>query len=424
MEKKVFDILPPRKLRRKKIEELLSGKKLTFGFKRPEVRIFPPPFKKSLLIILLILIIAGGVIIGLNFSRAEIEIWPETEVLTFKTKIAVNKEAETIDFLNKVIPGKIFETEKTITEEFLSSGQVVREKKAEGVIRIYNNYHLPQVLVANTRFQPPSEKFQPPLEENENPWFRILERITIPSKSYKEVKVIADSPGEKYNIGPSIFSIPGLAGSPRYTLVYGESFKPMTGGERKELPQVTQEDLEQAEEILVKKITEVCLASLKNKIPAEFDFLEKASKTEIVETFSLARPGAELEKFSYQVKSKSQALVFKTSDIENFALEFILPQIPQQKRIDRESLKVNYSPVSSDLESGKITLSLDIEAKIYSPLDQTSLKKGLQGKSLTETKIFLENQPQIRKVQVQLWPFWVEKIPKDIEKIEIKLNLD
>ena len=421
MERKVVDILPPTK-ERKKIEELLPEKKPIFRFKRPVVRISPPPFKKSLFIIPFILIIVG-IIIGLNLSRAEIEIWPEAEVLTFKTKLNVDQKAENVDFLNKVIPGKVFEAEKTVLEEFPSSGKREKAEKARGTIRVYNAYSTsPQVLLATTRFVSAEGKL-----------FRTPIQVTIAGGYYEkgklvpgftDIEVIADQPGPEYNIGPTTFSIPGFAGTPRYTAFYGKSFDPMTGGIREETPIITQEDLDRAKKILEEKALEESKTALKNKIPAEFDFLEEASKAEITETFSLARPGAELEKFSYQVKAKSRALVFKSSDIENFANEFILSQVPQQKRIYRESLKVNYSLQATDFELGKITLSLTIEAKIYSPLDEISLKKALGGKSLAETQIFLENQPQITKTVVKFWPFWVKKVPENLEKIKIEFNLD
>ena len=420
MERKVVDILPPAKEGRHP-PTTHPQKEL---IKKPEVRISRPPFKKSLLIAPLVLIIAG-IIVGLNLSRAEIEIWPETEVLTFKTKLTVDQKAKNVDFLNKVIPGQIFQAEKTVLEEFPSTGKKLIEKKAEGVIRVYNNSTQSQTLIPS-RFQPPLDKFLEPLNEKEKeyPWFWSQEQIVIPPKGYKDVKVVAAAPGEKYNIKPTKFVLPAFAGSLQYTLVYGESFIEFKGGFKKEAAEVTQEDLDKAKKILEEKALGESKTALKNKIPAEFDFLEESSKTETTETFSLARPGAALEKFSYQVKASSVALVFKTSEIENFVTEFVLSQIPQQKRIDRESLKINYTTQTSDLEAGKITLSLTIEAKIYSGIDETSLKKALGGKSLTETQIFLENQPQITKVLVKFWPFWVKKVPEDIEKIEIKFNLD
>jgi len=413
MEKRVVDIAPPGR-KKEIIEEIPSELKITAT---------KTPFKKGLLIIPLILIIIG-VIAGLNLARAEVEIKPKTDILTFKTKVTIDKSAETINFLDKVIPGKIFHTENTVSGEFASSGEISKAEKAEGVIRIYNNYNSLQVLVATTRFQAPLEKFQPPLEEGENPWFRTIERVAIPAKGYVDVKVIADSPGEKYNIEPSTFSVPGLAGTPQYTFVYGKSSKSMKGGALEKTPQVNQEDLDKAKEELTVKVEEECNESLKNKILADFDFLKEASEIKIIEASSRVQPGDELEKFNYQVKAEAQALAFRIEDLKNFANDFILSQVPENKIIDQKSLKVNYSLDSANLEAGKIIISLSLEAKIYSEIEEVSLKRALAKKSVTEGKLFLEEQPEISEVKIKLSPFWVKEIPDEAEKIKINLRVD
>ncbi len=63
--------------------------------------------------------------------------------------------------------------------------------------------------------------------------FRLTKGITVPGAKIVEGKiipssieaaVIADQPGEAYNIGPvSRFSIPGLKGTPKYEAFYAES---------------------------------------------------------------------------------------------------------------------------------------------------------------------------------------------------------
>jgi hypothetical protein len=152
--------------------------------------------------------------------------------------------------------------------------------------------------------------------------------------------------------------------------------------------------------------------------------LEKAIKTEILEITPLARAGAELEKFTFQVKTKATILSFKKEDLENFSKEFIISKIAADKKIDKKSLKIEYLPEIINLETGKIVLSLKMESKIYSDIDEVSLKKGLSGKSLAESQFFLQNQPGIDRVKIILWPFWVKEIPENLEKINIKEIID
>lgn len=418
MAKRIVDISPPRKLEKKKIERF-------FPEKKPEFKISPSRNRlgKKLILVPLVLIIVG-ITAYFSLSRAEIEIWPEIEIKSFETRLTVDKSVENINLSASLIPGAVLEESGTFPQEFNSSGEKTVEKKAEGVIRVFNDYQNDQILIAQTRFQAPLEKFKPSLEKDEEPWFRTIERVVVPAKGHIDVKVVADAPGEKYNIEPSTFSVPGLAGTSQYTLVYGKSSGAMSGGFKEEVFEVTQEDLEEAEKILTERATKEVKGVLKSKIPAGFVTLEEGFQTEILETFSLAQSGAELEKFIFQVKAKTQTISFKKEDLEKFSKDFITAEIPADKNFDQETLKIEYSPEAIDLEGGKVTLSLKLKAKIYSAIDETSLKQVLAGKSLTETQFFLQNQPEVTRAQVELWPFWVKQVPENLDKIKIKIAVD
>lgn len=417
MVKKIFDILPPTPEERKPLLSKKVNLPIFFEKKRWKIRwgIIP-----------LILILVGifcYFILPYWWAEAEIEVWPKTEPYSLKTKITADINFQEIDLFNKIVPAKIFESEKIISEEFPSSGKELLEKKAEGIIRVYNNYSTQnQVLVANTRFVSAEGKL-----------FRSIEKAIIPGGKYEEgkfipgyldIKVSADKPGEEYNIGPTTFSIPGFAGTPLYTKFYGKSFQPMKGGEVKEVSIVSQKDIEEAQKVLTEKIKEEVKLVLKEKIPSEFDLLKESQETKILEITPLAQPGQQLEKFKFQVKAKVKALAFKPEDIKNFLINFIPSQIPSEKKVLPESLEISYFPQNINLEEGQILLSLEAKIKIFSEIDAVSVKKGLTGKSIAETKFFLENQPEINRAEVKLWPFWLKRIPEDLRKIKIKLNFD
>lgn len=446
MRKRIIDIHPPKPSAAFQEEKpSLTGKKIslpkTFEKKR---RRAPLSCRHAWWRIIALFLILAGFFTYFTpphlWGGATIEIWPETEVKTFQTKLTVDKKAVTPDFAVALLPGRIFEKEKTFSEEFFSSGKAIKEKKAEGIIRIYNDYQYSQPLIKDTRFQAPLEKFQPSLnqEKDEYPWFRTLEVVTVPANSFRDVKVVADSPGEKYNIAASTFSVPGLAGTPQYTFVYGKSSDPMKGGLKQELPSVTEEDLQKAKDTLTEKAKKEIEDLLKSDIPSELVFLEGALETKILETFSLAKAGMEVEKFNYQLKARATSLFFKKEDIENFVQSFITSQISdyipptavlpegraQGKKIYLPSLKIDYSPEDINLKAGKIILNLEMKAKIYSAIDEISLKQGLAQKSLTEAQISLESHHLITGVKIKLWPFWLTRIPKDLEKIKIELRVD
>ena len=430
MDRKITDILPPKKGRFVKkiireveeIEEPIVPEEKEERQKKPSL----PPKITGVIIAIIVLVLAAS-FSYFYLSQAIIDFWPETQTLNFETKITVDTIRETADFGEKIIPGKLFEKEKTVTEIFYSSGKVQKENKASGNILVYNEYSADdQPLLATTRFV-----------SSEGKIFRAPERITIPGGHYEQGKfvpgeinitVVADEPGSEYNIEPSTFSIPGFAGTARYTKFYARSFQPMTGGFSEEVPKITEEDLESAENALSQQAKEEVEELLKNdlgqQVISEFEFSNKAIKTEVIEIFTLAKVGDEAEEFSYQVKVKSETIIFKSKDLEDFVKEYILPQVPEGKKIYEDSLSINYDPETTALESGKMVLSLDISIKAYSDVDMTALKPGLKERSQLEAKIFLEEQPEVDRVKVKLWPFWVLKVPSNADKIKFNLNID
>lgn len=200
----------------------------------------------------------------------------------------------------------------------------------------------------------------------------------------------------------------------------------MAGGQVQEATQVTKEDLGKAESSLDKRAKTESEEALITALEAEkeINYIKKTLLTQVVETLSLARAGDKVESFNFQIKAKSEVLIFQKEDLEDFVKDFIVSQIGEGLNLYAPSLKIEYDAETVNLETGKVILSLDISAKTYSDLDLVSLKNNLRGKSLLETKIFLENQPAITKTKIEFWPFWVRKVPQDIDKIELQLRVD
>lgn len=423
MAKKFFDIIPPQEVKTspKKIEDKKKSKP-----KRPLL--------KRLFFGLVCLVFLGGAAFYF-FSKVEIEIWPEIDILNLEATVTINSDAEQPDFEAKVIPGKIFSDEKSISQEFLATGKVLKEEKARGIIRVYNTYSTSsQGLLPNTRFVSTDGKL-----------FRSVKWEVIPGQKYEKGKLVpgeidieiqAAEPGEDYNIAPSTFSIPGFKGTSKYTFFYGKSFSPMTGGLITEVSQVTKEDIEKAKNTLTEKFKKENKNFLKTTLATDFVLLDETISQEVVESNSSAEVGEESESFNLQVKVKSEGLGFRESEIENFAKKLISLDIAENKKIQEESLEINYISELTDEELGKmvlnlpsttfqkkVVLGLEIKAKVYSDIDLQKLEKALLGKSLQEIKIFLENLEPITKIKIKAWPFLRKKIPEDLKRLEIKLNL-
>jgi len=429
MSKKIFDIIPPEKVGKDKkpavktFKKKISEQEVIKDIKKKTkaiadaAKLEKKGFKMGWVIIPIFLVLF--IFVAFQISKAEIAIWPKTELVAFETELTIDTNADEIDLFYKSIPAQVFESQKVLYEEFQSTGETL--KKAEGVIRLYNEYSTKsETWLKGTRFV-----------SSEGKLFKSKDKIIVPGAELKDGKLIprhidvpvaAAEAGEEYNIEPTHFSIYVFRGTPRYTKFYGESLEPITGGGDSLM--VTEQDLELAEEFLVEKTKNTSEAELKNKIPETQIFLDDILETEVLEKFSLTKAGDEAESFSFKVKTKSKTLLFKKEDIKDYIKQLVFSQDSKEKSFYEESLKIDYTPQTIDFDSGKTVISLNVSVEIYSDINLNLLKKELMGKSLSGTAVFLENQLEIRKAEVQLWPFWVKNVPKNIEKIDINYRFD
>lgn len=395
--RKILDIVPP------KSGGEPSKKPVTVPVSAPKKKGSRFVFKSAvpLLIGAGIILMAASAYIFIK-PKAEIEIWPVKEKVELQTETSS-------------VPVEVFETEKNLSEEFTAAGLRQKAEKAHGTVRIYNNYSSsPQVLIASTRFISSDGKL-----------FRTPTKVTVPgTPNTIDIEVVADQPGEEYNIGPSTFSIPGFAGTPKYTSFYAKSFEPMTGGIKKEVVYATQEDLDKAEKALKEKAIQECKASLKAAVPQTYIYLEEALDCQIKGFSSSSKAGQEADKFISQVKAEGKILALKKSDLADFAKNYIKSQVSAGKEVNQNSLETEYDPKTIDLKTGKIFLNLKMWGETFSAIDRNGLKETIKGKTIDEARTIVAVIPETTSARARIWPFWARRIPLDLERIDIKIILD
>lgn len=424
--RKVFDIIPPKEHKeivppakppKKHVfsEKLAAVSKTVILEKPPKIqlRINKKKIWWPALTILAIVCLVGTSYFFIK-PKAEIEIWPKKSPLAVKTQVVVGNN----------IAGETKIQECSSSQEFPATGVKSLSVKASGTIRVYNAYSTtPQTLIASTRFVSDGGKL-----------FRTPQKIVIPGAHYEGSKLIpgeldaiveAGEAGEEYNIGPATFSLPALAGTPRYTAFYAKSFSAMTGGSKVQKIQVTKEDLTGAQDSLAIIALADCQKTLQASLsPEERVVSEEALKSEITAVEPLAQEGQEVDKFTLNMKVKATALVFKESDLEDFAKSYILSKVPEGKQLADNSVAISYLTQDVDLSQSKIVLDAEISAEIYSAVDENSIKEAVRSQRLDEVAASFKQFSEINDSRVRLWPFWANKTPSETERITVKLRLD
>ncbi|MBU1166863.1 hypothetical protein KKC60_00445, partial [Patescibacteria group bacterium] len=68
-------------------------------------------------------------------------------------------------------------------------------------------------------------------------------------------------------------------------------------------------------------------------------------------------------------------------------------------------------------------LKVKIEKTLAYRIDLEKIKKEVIGKDEVWIKSHLAENPNIKEVQVDFWPFWVKKVPRIEKKVKIKLDI-
>lgn len=456
MVKKVLDIVPPKKqeasaedalrIVKEKAEIKPAPKpKITYIPKKIPAPVFKPSGMKlpsglgfspktllvSKIAVVLIVVLGAFIFLDNKLAKATITIWPETEDLKSEVQLTVDSSQKEPDLAKKAIPGTVITAEKTYSDDFLATGKKNSQNKAQGTVKIYNNFSIAQRLIKGTRLQAPLEKFQPALSKDETPWFRTAADATIGAKASADVLVVADGTGEKYNIEPSIFSIPGLVGTPQYTFIYGQSFEKFRGGEKGALPEIKQEDLDGAKDALTKKAETEIKKDMEIMVPENHVLIAETVKFEVLDASPAAVAGTNVEKFTYQVKVKATGLVIDKKELDAIAKEHLLSQVEDNFGIYEKSFFVKYiyvpfAAAAPPASTGVSVADIKVEAgaRVYQPIDEVFVKKGLAEKKVEVAKFFLMNQSKIKNIEMDVSPFWRTNIPKDLEKIQINMNFE
>ncbi len=363
-------------------------------------------------IFLIVLFVVPPLSLHLFFARATILVWPQITKLHLEEHITAQVGYDKLNLEKKIVRARVFEEEKELMQFFPASGKKFKEEKARGTIRVYNESSMqPQPLLANTRFVSEDGKL-----------FKLKAAASIP-KGFLDVQIEAAVPGEEYNIGPSKFSLPGLVGSSSYTKIYGESLQAMIGGQQREVPVVTEEDIASAKDLIVETLKTEAVKSLLTKVPPPYQVLQDSLAVTVIENNSLVKPGAELNQFNYTARIRVAMSGFHKEDADVLAKHLLYSYLEPNQIVNANTLQMSYKTFKGAQEGG-ISLLVDLKADQYEKIDTKTLSAKMAGISKAQFRELISQYPFLAKTQFSLWPFWVSSIPKDSKRIHIDVNLN
>ena len=302
-----------------------------------------------------------------------------------------------------------------------ASGEEQVSRKASGTIVVYNNATTePQRLVATTRFETTGGLVYRAPKDFVIPGKKIVAGVSQPGSI--EIVVFADVAGEKYNVGLSDFTLPGLKGGTRYTTIYARSKTVMSGGFVGVEKVVSSQDETAAKTQLETTLRDELTSEVKAQVPEDFILFPSLSSVtieDLPQTESSSK-----DKVMVNMRANLYGVMFKRSDLStNLASKKIT--LTQGDLIDITALDsldlafVDIAPADL-LLSNEIKFSVTGQVSALWQTDEVALKADLVGRGKKEILSILNNYPTIVSATATIRPFWKTSFPDDGASITVK----
>ncbi len=365
-------------------------------------------FPWRLALVALVVVIASIVAI-FAFSGAKVAVTPTKNAATVSGDFSATPAAGDLPF-------EVVSVEKVGIQSVKAEGTENANDPSQGMVTIYNGQEKVQELIKNTRFATPDGLI-----------FRIHDSVKVPAGTASapgqlQVTVFADAGGEKYNIGPSTFTLPGLKGSAVFDLVYAKSTGSMTGGFSGVRPSVSQKTREAQAATIESGLDKDLKEAVAAKIPEGYVLVPGAI---FISYAQLPDAAGEGQNVNVQEKGSANAFVFpKAALAKAIAYQAVGTYAGQPVTLE-SAAGLTLTPKNGEVPApgtDSFAFSLAGSAEIIWTVDAAKIAGSVAGKSRQAAQTILAGFPEIEKAVLSLKPFWAGTFPEDPAEIKVTVE--
>ncbi len=346
---------------------------------------------------LVLTVVLLGVVVLITSKKATITIMAkeDTRSVNMNVKVAAIADGK------ETISGLVSSSVVNFSQKYFPTGSKTIEGIAGGEVMLFNKTNESQTLVKTTRLLTPSGVL-----------FRLSDKVTIPANGEIKVQVYADKAGKDSNVGPSTFTIPGLA-TDKQKVIYAQSTVAMDNAVR-QVGILTEADVQAAQKDFEQKIKEQYAASSTDsmyKVVSVLNLNPIVDKKvgDEVDGFSLSGTSTVVV-VSYNKQSLNDLISGAVSSKVDGSLEKVL-NITSDPKVAMASYNAvgNSAQISVNQD---VMVTLDANAEKLSP-------QYFMGKTKDEIERYVFELDHVAGVQVDFTPSWSSKAPTVPDKIKI-----
>ncbi len=309
--------------------------------------------------IISILVLAIIVVADLLFVKVNVNIAVNADVIEKEAVIKVEKDRQSVDLENSIIPGVQVSQEKPLEETFDATGEKDAGEKAKGTLAFKNESGVDEQISSGTT-----------VRSSSGVEFLLDKDITVPKAQLNSAgdkvlgqingSVTASESGTSGNLSSSTTYV--VSGKSKIT-VQGAT----TGGVTKKIKVVTRADIDKAKNSLQSQ--KIDINSTKNKSDDSI-VLDGAGLTELQDFKTSKNSGDEADKFTATAKLKYTAISFKNDQFREAVVKAVEKTLPQEKGLfltDTDTITPTLK--DSEINIGKISVNGVLKSHVGPKLD-------------------------------------------------------
>ncbi len=371
----------------------------------------------GLLVLLIVVFIFANVVL----PKATVTVKTNNVDLTESVDVVSSPNFRETDAEAGKVQGALKEFKKTEVQKAAATGQKDMGTKATGSVTLaLSDCTKEQVTVpAGTVLSSSNLNF---ITQTEVTMQSVKIGPTCRNSDFKnvstaKVSVTAQSAGDQYNVSARNYAVTGFGN----VSGAGEAMK---GGTSKIVKVVSQQDIDNLKNKIVETVNATATGELKKLLQDENYFAITDSlitKAPVV----TSNPGVDAEAEEVTV---SVTLSYTMAGASKQGLDEVL-KLALEKKINPDQQKILDNGLgdagvrlNSKDEKGEVSFQLDVKATAGVEQNIDDIRKAVAGKKKSEAESAIRAREGVQDVTVAYSPFWVSKVPSNVNKITVKFD--
>jgi hypothetical protein len=361
------------------------------------------------------------VLFGFVLPSVEVTVYYTSEDFVQSYEIFLDSNLKEPNIERQAFPASTKEAVGEEQQKFTTTGKKNSGDKASGQVTFYNYTGRSQPLTASVELNHASGKI-----------YFLKNELTVPAATVSDNGDIvpgqvkgdleAKDAGTEYNQKSGRLNI-SVVSPDLQAKIYGDTGD-LNGGTDKVVAVMSAEDLQNAENDLVGLLTPKLKDKIKSQLQKGVETLrDELTSFELLSSEKSVELDTEAKEFDLKISGKLKAVIINENDLKKNLRALSLLKLPAGRLIaDDDFGELTFEILEANFSTGIARLKVTVKYKSLPQTDLSHLKDQIQGLSEIEARRLILGLPLVRDVHfdfsMNLW----NKIPKNINKIKIKLG--